>query len=103
MLSPLWGYLISVTDVFSLSSIRLPDQNVVDTETLPSRRIPRGYYDATVRRLPTLRRQWEKVEVVTTKNDEEDESEDEDEDGEGEGTRLSVNGLETQHRKNHIF
>jgi hypothetical protein len=27
--------------------------------------MPRGY--ATVRRLPTLRRQWEKVEVMTTK------------------------------------
>jgi hypothetical protein len=37
------------------------------------------------------------------KEDEQGESEDEDEDGEGEGTRLSVNGLETQHRKNHIF
>jgi hypothetical protein len=63
----------------------------------------RGTYKYIYTFPQTFSRQWEKVEVMTLEEDEQGESEDEDEDGEGEGTRLSVNGLETQHRKNHIF
>jgi hypothetical protein len=35
------------------------------TEMLPSRRKRRGH--ATIKRIPTLRREWEKVEVIPAK------------------------------------